>query len=281
MDPNKDYYAILGVHPTAEKAVIEAAYKALAKRYHPDMNRDNSDEAKRRMQEINEAYSILSDSNKRKEYDKAKGEGAQQGEDYFRGQEESEPDYDPLEENWEIALEYYPDLDEYYKNLKKISWKLGYGYKAYILENKDYKKRENIALKMEKDFLERYFGNNDNIKIYAKNLILLKELEASKELNKIVNVLGLNKRTEIEEIYKIKNKINKKYNLIFSEEKKFNDNKNNNLKCIQCEKNFRSIDNMFCSDECKKNFHAPGYIIMIAGGVVLFLFLLFLSIVST
>ena len=37
MDPNKDYYAILGVHPTAEKAVIDAAYKALAKRYHPDL----------------------------------------------------------------------------------------------------------------------------------------------------------------------------------------------------------------------------------------------------
>ena len=53
MDPNKDYYAILGVHPTAEKAVIDAAYKALAKRYHPDMNQDNPNEAKRRMQEIN------------------------------------------------------------------------------------------------------------------------------------------------------------------------------------------------------------------------------------
>ena len=59
MDPNKDYYAILGVHPTTEKAVIDAAYKALAKRYHPDMNQDNPGEAKRRMQEINEAYEFL------------------------------------------------------------------------------------------------------------------------------------------------------------------------------------------------------------------------------
>ena len=38
MDQNKDYYAILGVHPTAEKTVIDAAYKALAKRYHPFIN---------------------------------------------------------------------------------------------------------------------------------------------------------------------------------------------------------------------------------------------------
>ncbi len=56
MDKNKDYYAILGVHPTAEIAVIEAAYKALAKRYHPDVSQDNPEEAHRRMQEINEAY---------------------------------------------------------------------------------------------------------------------------------------------------------------------------------------------------------------------------------
>ena len=57
---DKDYYAILGVHPTAEIAVIEAAYKVLAKRYHPDMNQDNPEETNRRMQEINEAYEVLS-----------------------------------------------------------------------------------------------------------------------------------------------------------------------------------------------------------------------------
>ena len=37
---DKDYYAILGVHPTVEIAVIEATYKALAKRYHPEINLD-------------------------------------------------------------------------------------------------------------------------------------------------------------------------------------------------------------------------------------------------
>ena len=63
MDSNKDYYAVLGVLPTAEDAVIRAAYKALAQRYHPDRN--DSESAKERMQEINEAYSILSDSKTR------------------------------------------------------------------------------------------------------------------------------------------------------------------------------------------------------------------------
>ena len=55
MDKNKDYYSILGVHPTSEIAVIEAAYNALEKRYHPDVSKDNPEDAHRRMQEINEA----------------------------------------------------------------------------------------------------------------------------------------------------------------------------------------------------------------------------------
>jgi len=66
MDKNKDYYAILGVHPTAEITVIKAAYKALAKRYHPDVNKEDPDEAHRRMQEINEDHEILSNTTKRK-----------------------------------------------------------------------------------------------------------------------------------------------------------------------------------------------------------------------
>ena len=113
MDKNKDYYAILGVHPTAEIAVIEAAYKALAKRYHPDVSQDNPEEAHRRMQEINEAYEVLSNTTKRKEYDDLKGSGTQEAEDFFRGEEDKEPKYDPLDEDWKVAIEYYPQLQEY------------------------------------------------------------------------------------------------------------------------------------------------------------------------
>ena len=83
MDKNKDYYAILGVHPTAEIAVIEAAYKALAKRYHPDVSQDNPEEAHRRMQEINEAYEVLSNTTKRKEYNVHKGSGTREAEDFL------------------------------------------------------------------------------------------------------------------------------------------------------------------------------------------------------
>ena len=63
----KDYYAILMVHPKAEAFVIEAAYKRLAREYHPDfVDRSNSHE---KMVELNEAYTVLSDPSRRRLYD--------------------------------------------------------------------------------------------------------------------------------------------------------------------------------------------------------------------
>ena len=210
MDKNKDYYAILGVHPTAEIAVIEAAYKALAKRYHPDVSQDNPEEAHRRMQEINEAYEVLSNTTKRKEYDDLKGSGTQEAEDFFRGEEDKEPKYDPLEEDWKVALEYYPQLQEYLNELSRISWKLGYGFKAYIIDSREYGKSEKIYINMRKQFLERYFGENETINEFAKNLIFQGKKEALAELNKVVRILGINKSFEKTEevIFKIEKRFN-------------------------------------------------------------------------
>ena len=63
-----DYYRILQVHYQAEPEIIESAYKRLARKYHPDANPINNRDD--RMQLINEAYSILSDPIKRKEYNR-------------------------------------------------------------------------------------------------------------------------------------------------------------------------------------------------------------------
>ncbi len=62
-----DYYAILQVHFLAEPEVIESAYKRLARKYHPDVNKSAGAEA--RMQKINEAYETLRDAAKRRAYD--------------------------------------------------------------------------------------------------------------------------------------------------------------------------------------------------------------------
>lgn len=63
----KDYYAILGVPRNATQEEIKRAYKRLARQYHPDVNK--SPEAEEKFKEINEAYAVLSDPEKRRVYD--------------------------------------------------------------------------------------------------------------------------------------------------------------------------------------------------------------------
>jgi len=63
----KDYYQTLQVHPEAEVEVIQAAYRRLAAKYHPDINK--APDAGERMAQINIAYEVLSDPQRRVEYD--------------------------------------------------------------------------------------------------------------------------------------------------------------------------------------------------------------------
>ena len=63
----KNYYEILEVDKNASEEIIEKAYKTLAKKYHPDLQNNSNNQNK--MQQINEAYEILSNDFKRREYD--------------------------------------------------------------------------------------------------------------------------------------------------------------------------------------------------------------------
>ena len=65
---SKDYYAVLGVKKNASADEIKKAYRTLAKKYHPDLN-DHSAESEEKFKEVNEAYSVLGDPEKRSNYD--------------------------------------------------------------------------------------------------------------------------------------------------------------------------------------------------------------------
>ncbi|MCA0296210.1 MAG: molecular chaperone DnaJ [Actinobacteria bacterium] len=93
----KDYYKVLGVSKDAKPEEIKKAFRKLARELHPDQNKDNAG-AEARFKEVSEANSVLSDPDKRKEYDEARslfggggfrfpgsGQGGASAEDLFRG----------------------------------------------------------------------------------------------------------------------------------------------------------------------------------------------------
>ena len=67
-EQKRDYYEVLGIDKNADEAAIKKAYRVLAKKYHPDMNPGDA-EAEKKFKEASEAYAILSDPEKRRQYD--------------------------------------------------------------------------------------------------------------------------------------------------------------------------------------------------------------------
>ncbi|HEX2618808.1 MAG TPA: DnaJ domain-containing protein, partial [Phototrophicaceae bacterium] len=93
----KDYYKTLGVSRTADEKELKKAYRKLAKQYHPDANPNNAS-AEAKFKEINEAYEVLSDADKRAKYD-------QFGPDFARYQTPP-PGYNPAG-----GSSFYTDFD--------------------------------------------------------------------------------------------------------------------------------------------------------------------------
>src|SRR6516165_7226307 len=93
----RDYYEILGVARTAKEEEIKKAYRKLARKYHPDLNPNNK-QSEEKFKEIQEAYEVLSDADKRKKYD-------QLGANWKNGAEFTPPP------NWEGF-----DLNEMFRN---------------------------------------------------------------------------------------------------------------------------------------------------------------------
>jgi len=102
----KDYYQSLGVSKTATPDEIKKAYRRLARKFHPDVSKEEGAEA--RMKEVNEAYAVLSDTEKRAAYDQV-GQGYQAGQDF-----RPPPDWDA---GFEFSGNDHADTSDFFENL--------------------------------------------------------------------------------------------------------------------------------------------------------------------
>lgn len=104
-----DYYKILGISKTATEKEIKAAYRKLARKFHPDLNPNNK-EAEAKFKEINEANEVLSNSENRKKYDKY-GENWQRGEEYERAQQQQQQQQQQSQYQYQSAQQGFSEHD--------------------------------------------------------------------------------------------------------------------------------------------------------------------------
>lgn len=183
----KDYYKILGVLNDAEIVVIHAAYRALSHRYEIGRWKGDKLEANNRLHEINEAFVILSDPVKREQYDESLDKL-----DYESAKDDDVKGANPedIDKDWELACVYHPKLRQLYESLSQISFRLSFTYKMVMLSSKNYDQSKAIATDLEQAFLSKYFGKNQTIIQFAKELIIGGERDAAAELHNLTRILG-------------------------------------------------------------------------------------------
>jgi curved DNA-binding protein CbpA len=176
----KNFYQILGVDQNAEDSVIRAAHKALAQKYHPDKFSGNTAEAQARMVEINQAYAVLSDSQKRRDYDR----------DLASKANEPLEEDTPLNKEWRIACEYYPSLERLAFELSKLDSELTMEFRAKLATSKAFSSAAELAKQIENQYLSGYFGSNPELKAFAKEAILQGRRDVANEINQTLIALG-------------------------------------------------------------------------------------------
>jgi molecular chaperone DnaJ len=142
----RDYYEVLGVSRSATEDELKKAYRKLAKKYHPDLNPDNH-EAEARFKEANEAYAVLSDSEKRRTYDQYGHAGADgQGFGGFNGA------------GFDI------DLEDLFGSF------FGGGFGGRTRRKSGPRRGANLKYRMTLDFMEAAFGVDRDITINKEDI---------------------------------------------------------------------------------------------------------------
>ncbi len=141
----------LGVVPSIDDVALAAVYRALLKKYHPDVFSGSKAEAEGRTKEIIEAYEVLGNADKRRAYDDAR---TNNGFGSYR-QEETTSASNDVTADWELVKKHHPETEALHTHLSKLSRSLAFTFQATVLEEQLGSNAHAFATKLENEFLER------------------------------------------------------------------------------------------------------------------------------
>jgi curved DNA-binding protein CbpA len=185
-DLGKDYFAVLGVAPQADPAVVKAAYRALAKKYHPDRHPDREVRARQRFQELQEAYELLGDEDRRNQYLQFRERALQQQRQQLHSA------YRPpirllLDDRWDHLLREHPDLGRHHARFCFLSHKLAQEFKLTVLGAQTRRSFNKVAARMERQFYRRHFSFHRDLQLLARRLANRRKRHALRELAREIN----------------------------------------------------------------------------------------------
>lgn len=174
----RTYYDVLGVSPETPSVVLKAAFRALAKEYHPDSSADAAADPDRFI-ELQDAYAVLSDPVSRSAYDNALREALP--EDGHAVPEDTADIQVPAPATPET-----PALQSVHARFMLYSDELAAGFREAMRSGRSEEQLLAFADRMEDQFLMEYFGEDHNVRALAKILLLRCRKDAVLELNELI-----------------------------------------------------------------------------------------------
>lgn len=178
-----NYYERLHVSPNADMAVISAAFKTLAKKFHPDVAKGDPEDTEKIFKEINEAYQVLSDPELRQKYDDVELANS-------NSKKQKKADDRQLLDGWDIVEEYYPDLEEYRVILSNLNESLALAFQYLLLDLKEFELGENLYESLYNNYMIDRFGESIVTRELGEYLLYNDFFELADELERQIQVLG-------------------------------------------------------------------------------------------
>jgi len=174
----KDYYATLGVPSNASQDIIQSAYRALIKAFHPDVFKGDRNFAERRLKEILHAYEILKDPESRRKYE----ESIKHDETFTSESDEKN--------NWNRACEFFPYLRKLDEEIALISKDLSLKFRQKILHQKKFSEARVLKDALVAEFAERRFGHSEVLQLTGLTALKFGLRDFALELNHACKILG-------------------------------------------------------------------------------------------